>query len=100
MRLETFDTLGSITTSGIIIPAGVVEALERGIIASIPYAIVIATTATAQIEGRISAAYPWVIIGASVTADAAGVLTVCLPEMRLNCTAWTSGNVDAGILLP
>ena len=100
MNLQSFDTLGSITTSAIIIPAGMVEALERGIVASIPYEITIATTATAQIEGRISAAHGWVIIGASTTVTAGGVLTVVMPEMRLNVTAWTAGDVDAAILLP
>jgi hypothetical protein len=99
MNLQNFDTLGSITTSAIIIPTGVVEALERGIIDKIPYEITIATTATAQIEGRISSAHGWVIIGASTTATEGGVLQA-YPEMRLNVTAWTAGDVDASVLLP
>jgi len=100
MNLQNFDTLASVTTSAIIIPDGVAQAVRRGIVAAIPYEITIETTATAQIEGRISAAHDWIIIGASVTASAAGILSVVLPEMRLNCTAWTAGDVDASILLP
>jgi hypothetical protein len=100
MNIQNFDTLSAISVSTVEIPAGYVEALERGIVAALPYQITIETTATAQIEGRISAAHEWVIIGASVTGTAAGLLSVAMPEMRLNCTAWTAGDVDAAILLP
>ena len=100
MNLQSFATLASVTTSAIIIPAGYVEALERGIVAAIPYAITIETTATAQIEGRMTSGHAWVIIGASATSSEAGVLTVVLPEMRLNCTSHSTGDVDAAILLP
>ena len=100
MNLQNFATLASVAGSAVLTPNGVNAAIKLGIANAIPYQITIETTATAQIEGRISAAHDWVIIGASVTASAAGILTVVMPEMRLNCTAWTAGDVDGSFLLP
>jgi hypothetical protein len=100
MALESFATVASATQSAVIQPFGVQEAVTRGIANAIPYQITIGTTATAQIEGRMSADHAWFIIGASTTSTEAGVLTVVMPEMRVNVTAHTSGDVDAAILLP
>ena len=100
MKIVNFATVASVAASAVIEPYGSVEAFRLGLADDIPYQITIETTATAQIEGRMSSAHAWIIIGASVTASAAGILTVVMPEMRLNVTAWTAGDVDAAILLP
>lgn len=100
MSLESFATVAAVASSAVIQPDGVVEALTRGFPDKIPYEITIAGTATAQIEGRISADHGWVIIGASTASTAGGLLTVVMPEMRLTATVWSSGDVDAAILLP
>lgn len=59
------------------------------------FQVVIATTATVTIEGRLdnSGTAPWVVIATFTVSGAQAVELFTF--MRANVTAWTSGNVDA-----
>jgi hypothetical protein len=54
-------------------------------------------TNTVKLEGRCTPTAPWIDL---VAALAAGLTEQNLmPEMRLNCTAWTSGSCQVYLLL-
>ena len=50
-------------------------------------------TATLYIKGRVSSDAPWVILASRSTSG--GVVVPAFPEMIVECTAYTSGNVKA-----
>lgn len=59
------------------------------------FQIEISNTATVKLQGRMSSDYSWEDLNTYTSSTSENV--TLFPEMRVNVTAYTSGNIDASL---